>query len=180
MLLRFKLAPIYHSEIASKLPFFTEQLQARFVNHNLFSVAGASGAMAASRPPSFGIDAGHEIRSQAQPDYSVAPWTSRADFHTPPQSFLTQHYLAPPRTARTEVWSQFQRPHCPYAPGPATVDTPSVATARPASRKRGSVSLFDALAPSKSLRDRTKHALLSVARASIKHLGMVSKQEPCI
>ena len=35
----------------SKLPLSTEQLQARFVNHNLFSVAGASGAMAASRPP---------------------------------------------------------------------------------------------------------------------------------
>ena len=38
--------------------------------------------------PFFGIDAGHGIRSQAQPDCSVAPWTSRADFHTPPQSFL--------------------------------------------------------------------------------------------
>ena len=99
--------------------------------------------------PSFGIDAGHEIRSQAQPDYSVAPWTSRADFHTPPQSFLSQHYSAPPRTARNEVWSQFQPPHCPYAPGPATVDTPSVALARPESRKRGAFSLFYALAPSK-------------------------------
>ena len=69
--------------------------------------------------PSFGIDAGHGIRSRAQPDYSIAPWTSRADFHTPQQSFLSQHYSAPPRTAQTKVWSQFQRSMTPEEGNPS-------------------------------------------------------------
>ena len=37
--------------------------------------------------PSFGINAGHGIRSQAQPNYSVAPWASGEDFHTPQLCF---------------------------------------------------------------------------------------------
>ena len=63
-------------------------------NRDYFHSPAQSAQWTHLKIPSFGIDAGHGIGSQARPDYFVVPWTSGADFHTPRQRFVSQNCSA--------------------------------------------------------------------------------------
>ena len=186
-LLRFKLAPIFHSKITA-----TSE-SARFVNRKpwLFSFTSTIGAMDASQNPVLWHRCWAWDWLSSTTSLLCSPLDQWSGFSHSTAAFCLAKLLS----------AQFQTLHCPYEPCPPTIDTPSVETAgpswkqtgrkqparwkQPARQGKGELGELSALVwrtlrlmCSRRIRNRNEHALFSVARASRKQNGMVSKQEP--
>ena len=105
------LRPFTTVKSPSKLPFSKAKLQARFVNCNLFSVAGTSCVMASSRPPVLWHQCWAWDSLSSTTKLLCSPMGQWRGFSHSTAVFFSQHYSAPQRTAGTEVWLQFQPLH---------------------------------------------------------------------